>query len=276
MRTQIHDRRSKPEEPFAVTRAGGGRFRGKPDPFSAAQSQRETLPSSIGTPSRMENISEYDGISISQRDTPWKSESTGTSNYKTHIPTRSFISSKHSASRDSDDWHSESEANWTMVEAYSNQPKDITQSQILSEDEKGYSPSWSKSKETPVSPQQASHLLQSTISEDKHHLDLPLAPLHGGGGLSFTQLPSLSNSEGRSTSRLQGTSYFFEAPRPVEVFGHCSWNSLVLAVNSNLVPSGTCILSLYFTCTVHVCIYSELFLPVKTFANSPEMLSRRI
>ena len=243
---QIHDRRSKPEGSFAVAKAGGGRFRGRTEPFSVAQSQRETLPSSIGTPSRMENISEYDGISVSQRDTPWKSESTGTSNYKTPVPTRSLISSKHSASRDSDDWHSESEANWTMVGAYSNQLKDITQSQILSEDEKqshGYSPSWSKSKETPVSPQHASHILQSTISEDKHHLDLPLVPFRGEGGMSSTQLPPLSGSEGRSTSRLQGTSNFFETPRPVEVFGRYSWNSLVLAVNSNLVLSGIFIFS---------------------------------
>ena len=35
-------------------------------------------------------------------------------------------------SQDSDVWHSESEANWTMVE---NPLKDITQSQVLSEDE---------------------------------------------------------------------------------------------------------------------------------------------
>lgn len=44
------------------------------------------------------------------------------------------ISSKQSPtpSQDSDVWHSESEANWTMVE---NPLKDITQSQVLSEDE---------------------------------------------------------------------------------------------------------------------------------------------
>ena len=35
-------------------------------------------------------------------------------------------------SQDSDVWHSESEANWTMVD---NPLKDITQSQILSEEE---------------------------------------------------------------------------------------------------------------------------------------------
>ena len=44
------------------------------------------------------------------------------------------MSSKHptTPSQDSDMWHSESEANWTMVE---NPLKDITQSQVLSEDE---------------------------------------------------------------------------------------------------------------------------------------------
>lgn len=44
------------------------------------------------------------------------------------------LSSKQSPtpSQDSDVWHSESEANWTMVE---NPLKDITQSQVLSEDE---------------------------------------------------------------------------------------------------------------------------------------------
>lgn len=248
MPTQIHDRRNKAEGYYAGTRGGGGRFRGRTEPFSTAQYQRETLPSSIGTPSRMENISEYDGVSVSQRETPLKSESTGTSNCKTHTHARSLISSKHSASRGSDDWHSESEANWTMVEAYSNQPKDITQSQILSEDDKqspSYSPSWSKSRETPVSHHQTPHLLQHTDT-DSNNVRFPLVSVgvEESKSKSSTQLPSLIGSEGKSTSRLlAGTNYCFETPRSNVVFGQCSWNSLGLAVNSNLVQTGMHLIS---------------------------------
>ena len=85
---------------------------------------------SIGTISRGDDLSDFDRTS--PQGSPWKStESTGTSNIQNILS----LSSKHSASHDSDAWHSESEANWTMVETYSNQPKDISQSQVLSEDE---------------------------------------------------------------------------------------------------------------------------------------------
>ena len=45
----------------------------------------------------------------------------------------------------------------------------------------------------------------------------------------------MDSSEGWN---LQGTTCNFEPRRPLEIFGECSWNSLSLATNSNLVQSG--------------------------------------
>jgi len=181
---------------------------------------------SIGTVSRGDNLSDFDGIS--QQDSPWKSESTGTSNYPnahSHSPV-----SKQSASHDSDAWHSESEANWTMY-----QTKDITQSQVLSEDEHkqsgvqsgvAYTPSWSK---TPV------HRASPSPHLQPDRAGLPAMAEDQGGP------QSLSSSDVSEV-------YKFEPRRPVELFGECSWNSLSLAKSSNLVKSG--VLAEYFSMTL--------------------------
>ncbi|XP_064398389.1 uncharacterized protein LOC135345005 isoform X2 [Halichondria panicea] len=176
---------------------------------------------SIGTISRGDDLSDFDRTS--PQGSPWKStESTGTSN----IQNIRSLSSKHSASHDSDAWHSESEANWTMVETYSNQPKDISQSQVLSEDEQKQmcTPNWSK----------------SVITEQQSISASPQAP--GGEKKRYSSLAlhrrdfSVDSSEGWN---LQGTTCNFEPRRPLEIFGECSWNSLSLATNSNLVQSAS-------------------------------------
>ena len=185
--------------------------------------EHATLREVASTPSRGDNFSDFDGLSA--HGTPWKSESTEVSNAR-NVPSRSLFSSKHSASRDSDAWHSESEANWTT---YMAEPKDITQSQILSEDEPKqsrltYSPSWSKSEHSVSSPQH-----EITV-DGGIRLQSPLE------NPPYERCVSLSSSEGGL--RLHGMEYKFEPMRPVEVFGECSWNSLSLAVNTNLVKSG--------------------------------------
>ena len=177
------------------------------------------------TPSRGDTFSDFDGLSA--HDTPWKSESTEVSNAR-NVQSRSLFSSKHSVSRDSDAWHSESEANWTT---YMAEPKDITQSQVLSEDE----------------PKQSRLTCTPSLSKSGHSVSSPQHEVTGGGSIRL-QSPldnplhekclSLSSSEG--DSRLQGMACKFEPMRPVEVFGECSWNSLSLAVNTNLVKSGEC------------------------------------
>lgn len=179
---------------------------------------------SIGTISRGDNISDFD------RESSWRSmESLGTSN----VRNVHSLSSKHSqaGSHDSDAWHSESEANWTMVEVYSNQPKDITQSQVLSEIDEpkqsqlAYTPSWSKSVATEHSLSPNPQFLNS--GEKNYHF----LPTHFEKDLS-----SNGNSEGKSSPG--GACYNFEPRRSLEVFGDCSWNSLSLAMNSNFVQSG--------------------------------------
>ena len=208
--------------------------------------ERETV--SIGTPSRGDNFSDFDGLSA--HDTPWKSESTEASNARNIQSRRSLFSSKHSASRDSDVWHSESEANWTMVEVYSNQPKDITQSQVLSEDEPKPSrltctPSWSKS----VATEQSASPLQRDIAPGGNmRLHSPLE------NVRHERCVSLSSSE--DASKLHETGYNFEPIRSAEVFGECSWNSLSLALNTNLVQSGImmiiCVVMILYTLFQHL------------------------
>ena len=139
-------------------------------------------------------------------------------------------------------WHSESEANWTMVEASSNPMKDITQSQVLSsvDDEQKQSPndhehlSCSQQHslgETPhaISPnltlQHKETLLPST--EDKPSRGTLEAPASG--------LQEESQQHGWEEASMEESVYGFESPRPVKVFGPSSWNSLCLAVNKNLV-----------------------------------------
>ena len=117
------------------------------------------------------------------------------------------MSSKQSPtpSQDSDVWHSESEANWTMVE---NPLKDITQSQVLSEDE----------------PKEDSHSVHSAGRESKSEVPMACTNVlycitQGGNDI---QVPHVSR-------------YGFEPPRSMEIFGVGSWNSLCIAQNVNLL-----------------------------------------
>ncbi len=118
-----------------------------------------------------------------------------------------------------------------MVETYSNQRKDISQSQVLSEDEPkqsqfaaAYTPSWSKS-----------------VVTEEHSISLSPQVARGSDKKRYSSLAqqrrdfSVDSSEGWN---LQGATCTFEPRRPLEVFGDCSWNTLSLATNSNLVQSG--------------------------------------
>lgn len=126
-----------------------------------------------------------------------------------------------------------------MIDAYSTQPKDIILSQDLSEDEKitglACSPNGSKSKVT--STHKTSHLRQILSKENS---DLESVTMTKKENDSSGLLPSLVSSSTQSGNEphLPETIHHFEAPRSAAVFGNCSWNSLVLAVNSNLVQSG--------------------------------------
>lgn len=136
-------------------------------------------------------------------------------------------SKKSMSMRDSDVWHSESEANWTMVEAFSNPfNKDITQSQLLSSaDEQSHADIRGGSQHPLIGEVQTTQVV---------------TPTNGSGRVSHSLTQNDAHSpvlvgEGDS---LKMSTYGFEAPRPAEVFGPCSWNSLCLAVNTNLVGKG--------------------------------------
>ena len=123
------------------------------------------------------------------------------------------LSSKQSPSQDSDIWHSESEANWTMVE---NPFKDLTQSQVLSEDEPKQfeGDSLHTSYATPVSQCAKKDAMKKECYTDHDYV-----------------------------------AYGFEPPRSTEVFGDCSWNSLCLAVSSKDFQERE------GTCTTYLCVY---------------------
>ena len=136
------------------------------------------------------------------------------------------LSSKPSPTQDSDVWYSESEANWTMVE---NPLKDITQSQVLSEDEskmcEGDSHQLSSASHTGGAACEGSG---KDVTGDKDKL-------HPGGNY----LPKL---------------YGFEHPRSTDVFGVCSWNSLHLAINSNILQeTNGDIFSSQYMCIIICC-----------------------
>ena len=148
-------------------------------------------------------------------------------------------------SRDSDSWHSESEANWTMVEASYNPMKDITQSQVLSsvDDEQ---------KQSPNDHEHLSCSQQHSLSETPHAISPNLTLQHKETLSPFTEdedeMPSRrtleatasglqeeSQQHGWEEASMEESAYGFESPRPVNIFGPSSWNSLCLAVNKNLV-----------------------------------------
>ena len=117
------------------------------------------------------------------------------------------LSSKRSPTQDSDIWYSESEANWTMVE---NPLKDITQSQVLSEDE------------------------SKVCVGDSHQMS---SASHTGGAVcegGDKDMPEDKNKLHCGSIYLPKL-YGFEHPRSTDVFGVCSWNSLHLAINSNIL-----------------------------------------
>ena len=146
----------------------------------------------------------------------------------------SLYSSRRSASRDSDVWHSESEANWTMVEANSTA---ITQSQVLtsSDDER----------EQQKGQTEASCSRQHSVTFDEppskiHQYELPpsIAEVPSKSELIAKKQYPTSTEEAhlpRDIATPDASVYGFETPRPLELYGPCSWNSLTLAVNSNLV-----------------------------------------
>ena len=142
-------------------------------------------------------------------------------------------------------WHSESEANWTMVEASYNPMKDITQSQVLSsvDDEQ---------KQSPNDHEHLSCSQQHSLSETPHTISPNLTLQHKETLPPFTEdedeMPSRgtleatasglqeeSQQHGWEKTSMEESVYGFESPRPVNIFGPSSWNSLCLAVNKNLV-----------------------------------------
>ena len=150
-------------------------------------------------------------------------------------------SSKQSVSRDSDVWHSESEANWTSY----NPMKDITQSQVLSsvDDEQ---------KQSPNDHEHQGCSRQHSLSDTPHAIspNLPLQhketlspftededemPSRGTLEATASGLQEESQQHGWEEANMEESVYGFESPRPVNIFGPSSWNSLCLAVNKNLV-----------------------------------------
>ena len=168
---------------------------------SHQQPQRKSIEDSVDT------ISRGDTISLSIHDStgsPWKDESVSCAH---KAQSQSVTSSKQSPSQDSDVWHSESEANWTMVD------KDITQSQILSEDE----PKQIVNSSHPLSP-----AVNNTVS-------------HEGGAATTNDIIHLDSDSPMGTNCIPDTTYGFETPRAMEIFGAGSWNTLCLAMNFNFL-----------------------------------------
>ena len=228
-------------------------------PTSSTLSPYKSITDSSETTSRMDTNSPSSAIQFSDRassipvqdstgpaNCSWKMDSTDSSSYPHHSNCKSDSQSsfKQSVSRGSDVWHSESEANWTMVEASSNPMKDITQSQVLSsvDDEQKQSPEHLSSSqqhslsETPciVSPnftlQHKKTLSPFTEDEDKMPSRETMEVTASG-----LQKESQQHDWEDTSMDLEESVYGFESPRPVTIFGPSSWNSLCLAVNKNLV-----------------------------------------
>ena len=121
-----------------------------------------------------------------------------------------------SVSQDSDVWHSESEANWTMVHT----TKDITQSQVLSDDDKTEVAPDSPRLKNPGHHSQERSGVESMNKEEKDHPHVVI-----GGD---------STEENFTEENIFG----FEPQRSSQIFGHNSWNTLTLAVNSNYFAAG--------------------------------------
>ncbi len=70
--------------------------------------------------------------------------------------------------------------------------------------------------------------------------------------LLFDESQANSSSD-KESEDLDASVYGFEPPRPVELFGPCSWNTLTLALNANLVGQGVCVCVCAF---VRACVCS--------------------
>lgn len=163
----------------------------------------------------------------------------------------------------SDVWHSESEANWTHVEASLRNGRDIVQSQILSEGldlsinggslahqrrpsvtfndfplapkQKGALPTFSEREEEEQDRGEGVRKEPPPSSRDAmlapaSHVITPMENVDSGGTLASPQA---------TVSAVDGHTLNFLPPGSVEVFGSCSWNTLPLAVGSNQVQGKT-------------------------------------
>ena len=159
----------------------------------------------------IDSLSRDDTISLSMQDST--ADSDIQKKHKSLVPHvhRTFqslsLSCKQSPSQDSDVWHSESEANWTTV---GNPLKDITQSQVLSEDEAKVIESGGH----PLSP-----TTDRAVSQD------------ASKGVTEVDI----HHDVESGKKMPPVAYGFEPPRSTDIFGVCSWNSLCLALNSNML-----------------------------------------
>lgn len=184
----------------------------------------------------------------------------------------SVSKTKSQSSEDSDAWHSESEANWTLVEASFRNGRDIAQSQVLSEgldpvaqsqdhlDAVSYSQVLNEGLDVGHNGGTTQRRASVTFSElglaskgQKEMQKDTLSPFREqdeDGSLIQTELPAsvMSLSPASPESATSETpnlvmseampickEYGFDPPRPTKVFGACSWNTLPLAVSSSLV-----------------------------------------
>lgn len=155
------------------------------------------------------------------------------------------------SSEDSDVWHSESEANWTLAGASFRNGRDMVQSQVLSE---GLDASYNES----MTQRRASVTFSEApiLKAMKEGLKDTLSPFREQdeeGSFVQTNLPASVSSLPpplpeiaiTQSSGVQATDPLdaglvsrecgFDPPRPIEVFGSCSWNTIPLAVASSLV-----------------------------------------
>lgn len=181
-----------------------------------------------------------------------------------HLPQQphggSSFSSRRSPSKDSresDVWHSESEANWTIQLSNVNPTKDITQSQVLSSADEVALLDTQRHTSSP------SGVHSTAPSEPTYPLPRETSDLRES--VQHSEKQSKANKLNQNTSE---TLYGFEPPRPAEVFGSSSWNTLSLAVNSNFVQNDTPGTFTVCTCIVHVHIHVTLCVHISRIPNT--------
>lgn len=152
------------------------------------------------------------------------------------------------SSEDSDVWHSESEANWTLAGASFRNGRDIVQSQVLSEGlDVSYNESMTQRRasvtfnEAPILKVMKDVQKDNTLSPFREQdeegscvqTDVPTIP-PPPPEKAVTQSPEV-RSEDLFDAGFISREHGFDPPRPTEVFGSCSWSTLPLAVASSLV-----------------------------------------